>query len=445
MVAGMGRTIAAEMRRPTAISLMVVASVLAAPAAPAAARAAPGWQPALSLSASGARAGQPELAIDRRGAALVVWRQAGVGGGIEAALRLAGAEFGLPQTVANAGESPQVGFDARGEATVVWLRRGDEIGGGCSLCMEVDDRPPGGAFGIPQPIPVEGAHPQLAVDPAGDALVLVRHPGGVGKPIRAIFRPAGGAFGAPQTLAGGQTGEPHVALDRRGGAVALWSRGVHVEAAFAPRGGRFGKARFVGRGDIPQLAANPRGDALVVWRVDISPKSRVHAAFRPAGGRFGRPQTISGADAGEETQAALDRHGDGLAIWRRRGRNGGDNRVEAAFRPADGRFGRPQTLSRRAAGASRPQVAFDSHGNALAIWALEPGHDRGTLLQAAYRPAGGRFGKPRTISRAEGIGAIHLAFAPNGEALAVWEDLELHQGLIPTGARIRAAAFVPGH
>ena len=440
----MRSSLAVETRRAAlAGAALALAAVLAGLALPGPARAAAGWQAPVTLSSPGARARQPGLAVDGRGAALVVWRQAGAGGGVKAALRPAGGTFGAPQTVAGEGESPQPGFDASGAATLVWLRRGDEIDGGCTLCVEASDRPAGGVFDVPQLLPVEGAHPRLAVDPAGDAVVLVRHPGGAGKPIRAIFRPAGGAFGAPQTLAGGQTGEPHVAIDRRGRAIALWSRGVHVEAAFARRHGRFGKVRFVGHGDLPEFAANPRGDALAVWRIDISPRSRVLAAYRPAGGRFGRPRAISAPDSGEEIGAALDRRGDALAIWRRRGRNGGNNRIEAAYRPAGGRFGRPRRLSRRAAAAYAPQVAFDRRGNALAVWELEPGRGRGALLQASYRPAGGRFGKARTISRAEGVGAIHLAFAPGGEALAVWEDLELHGSLFPSGSRIRAAAFVP--
>jgi len=437
----MRRIFAAEKRRAAAVLGVVpaLASVVLGLAVPAAARAAAGWQQPLTLSAPGGRAGEPQVALDRHGVALVVWRQAG---GVQATLRRPGTDFRPPQMLGDGG-GPQVGFDADGDATVVWLRRGSEVGGGCSFCVEVSDRPAGGLFAPPEPVPVEGAHPRLAVDPAGDALVLVRYPAGSSRLIRAVFRPAGGAFGAVQKLAADQTGEPYAGLDRRGRAVAIWSRGVHVEGAFAGRGGRFGKVRFIGPGDIPELAVNARGDALAVWRLGIPPHARVLAAVRPAGGRFGKPQGISKADAGEETDGALDSRGNALAIWRRRDRVGHDNWIEAGFRPAGGRFGKPQRLSRRSAGATGAQVAFDRHGNALAVWTLSLRHDRGALLQAAYRPAGGRFHKPRTIARAEGIGAIHLAFARNGEALAVWEDLELHQGLIPSGSRIRAAAFVP--
>jgi len=430
---------AAKTRRVTAVSRVVpaVASVWVCLVVPAIAHAA-GWQPPLTLSASGDRAQEPELAFDRRGVPLVVWRQAG---DIQAVLRPPGGEFGQPQTLGD-GKAPQVAFAANGAATAVWLRNGSEIGGGCSICLEVSDRPPGGLFDPPRLIPIEGRYPRLAVDPAGDALVLVRHPGNSSKPIQATFRPAGAGFGAVRTLAGGLTSEPLGALDRRGRGVAIWSRGVHIEGAFARRGGRFGKVRYIGPGDIPQLAANARGDALAVWRLGIPPHARVLAAFRPAGARFGKPQGISKADSGEETDAALDRRGNALAIWRRRDRVGHDNWVEAAFRPAGRRFGRPRRLSRRSAGATGAQVAFDRRGNALAIWALRLRHGRGTLLQAAYRPAGGHFRKPRTISRSEDIGAIRLSFAPNGEALAAWEDFGAGSSL-GAASRIRAAAFIP--
>jgi hypothetical protein len=65
-------------------------------------------------------------------------------------------------------------------------------------------------------------------------------------------------------------------------------------------------------------------------------------------------------------------------------------------------------------------------------------------VQAAYRPAGRRFGKARTIGRAaEAAGELRVAFGPRGDALAVWEELGLESDLLPSGSRIRAAAFEP--
>jgi hypothetical protein len=431
-----------RLSRVTALALSLAGLATLGPVGGAA--AAPGWQPPVSLSAPGQNADQPRLAFDPQGDALVVWRRFGPGHGVQAASRPAGGAFGPPESISLSGGAPQVGFDAGGEAIAVWHRRSQGIGG-CSLCVEAAFRSPGGTFGPPQRVPVAGEKPRLAVDRAGNAIVLARHPGGTAKPIHSAVRPAGGPFRSGQKVAGGQTGLPQVAFDARGRATAIWSRGVHVEAAFAGRRGTFGKPRFVGPGDIPELALDRRGDALVVWRRGVFPDARVRARYRRAGRRFGRIQTLSGPDAGDETDAALDRRGNGLAIWWRRGPRGGNFRLQTAYRPAGRRFRRARTIAGKAKRIGEPQVAFDSRGNALAVWWRDLGGNRGTLVQASYRPAGRRFRKPRTIARAtEGVGSLQLAVGPRGDALAVWEDLEYGQGLTPTGSRIRAAAFAPG-
>jgi hypothetical protein len=409
---------------------------------PGAAHGAAGWQPPLTLSTTGQDAGEPALAIDRRGNALVLWRRSGPGFGIQAALRPAGAGFDPPQTISSRGADPQLGFDARGEAIAVWQGRGGP--GGCSICVEASFRPPGGVFGLPQRFPAAGGDLQLAVDLAGNALVLARHPGGFAKQIRYSFRPVGGSFGPRRELSGGLSSSPRVAFGRPGQAVAIWSRGVRIHSAFSRRRGVFGKSRRVGDGDLPSLAVDRSGNAIAIWRSGVFPKARVQVAFRPAGGSFGRPRTLAGPDAGDETDVAFDRRGNALAIWWRRNRNGGNRRVQVAFRPAGRRFGKVRTLSRPASRAAEPKVAFDRHGNALAVWRLSSRQGGGAQVQAAYRPAGRRFGKPRTIARAaEGAADLRLAFGPGGDALAAWEEFEREQPLAPTDSSIRAAAFEP--
>lgn len=420
--------------------LVGFAVVLLAAATPADAAAA--WQPPFTLSAPGQEATLPELAIDRRGNALVVWQRGDrPARGIYAAARPAGAAFGAPLEISGRGGAPDVGFDSRGEAIAVWHRHGPSPGP-CPLCVEASFRPAGGLFGLPERVPATGAQPQLAVGPRGEALVLVRHPGGIAKPIRASFRPAGGRFGGERKLGGGQTGTPRVAFDARGRAVAVWSRGVRILSAFRPRRGGFRGPHDVSGGDLPRLAVDRRGNALAVWRRGVFPKARVRVAFRPAGRRFGRARTLSGPDAGDETDVAFDRRGNALAVWWRRSPNGRNFRVQAAFRPAGSRFRKPRTIARVRRRVAEPRVAFDRRSNALVAWWAELNRNRGTWVQAAYRPAGRRFRKPRTVSRrAEGVGEIRLAFDRRGNALAVWEDLELEGFIAPTGSRIRAAVF----
>ena len=66
----------------------------------------------------------------------------------------------------------------------------------------------------------------MAIDPAGDAVAVWDRPNGSNFIVQAAARPAGGSFGAPVdlSLAGQNAFDPQVAIDPAGDAVAVWDR-----------------------------------------------------------------------------------------------------------------------------------------------------------------------------------------------------------------------------
>jgi len=187
--------------------------------------------------------------------------------------------------------------------------------------------------------------------------------GGVESYVRAREISLDGRRGAIQTLSitDDLTASPALAVDRRGGAVAVWTQAYQghrytIVAVQRAPGRRFGPRRAVGRtdrfvGGAPQVAANGRGDAAVLW-------ARAHAvqlATRGADGRFRTPQTIPAVRPvpGGVVVAA---DGSAIAVWTAQGT------VYASRRRAGHRFGRPTAPSGGGPDADGATVVMGADG-----------------------------------------------------------------------------------
>lgn len=88
-----------------------------------------------------------------------------------------------------------------------------------------------------------------------------------------------------------------------------------------------------------------------------------------------------------------------------------------AIRPKGARrFGRPQRLSARPGGAI--DLAVAANGAAIAIWGIQDG------IEFSVRPPGGRFGPPVTHGRDTDYGpaGFDVGMAADGSALITWDD-----------------------
>jgi Ca2+-binding RTX toxin-like protein len=93
--------------------------------------------------------------------------------------------------------------------------------------------------------------------------------------------------------------------------------------------------------------------------------------------------------------------------------------VQAALRPLDGPWAAPETLSGTGRNASRPRLAMDAAGNVFVGWLRFDGS--WTPGQVAYRPAGGAWEPPRSVSERSGrTHVLQLAMNRRGDALVVW-------------------------
>lgn len=159
--------------------------------------------------------------------------------------------------------------------------------------------------GVPGADPGEANGPEVAIDPAGNAVVTWWRHDGTDNVIEVSESPAGTAAWTPADEisnsdgdeAGSDLGEAsssQVAMDAAGTAYAVWLRSngatFTVEASRLPLGGGWSNPPQVispagSDAATPQIAVTPAGDATAVWQLVGAP-SFIQSSFLPAGGVY---------------------------------------------------------------------------------------------------------------------------------------------------------------
>jgi hypothetical protein len=322
---------------------------------------------------------------------------------------------------------PHVAVDGHGNTVAVW-RWYD----GSNQVIQAAHRPAGGSWGLPLTLSDAGqdaGQPQVAVNERGDAVAVWWRSDGNNTRVQAARRPAGGSWGTPVTLSAEikDAFEPQVALDRLGNAVVVWTRysetNDRVQVSRQPAHGSWSAPINLSaagqNAGAPQVAANGQGTAVAVWSRFDGSHGRVQAARRPAGGSWGTRFTLSaaGQDAGNH-QIAIDEQGNAVAVWFRG--DSSNNRVQTARQVPGGTWTSPVNLSAPGGNANEPQIEFDGQGNSVAVWTAIDGTTR--RVQTARRIVGGPWGSPLNLS-ATGRDAYspQLAVNAHGSTVAVWE------------------------
>jgi hypothetical protein len=408
-----------------AAALCALAGFAAAPA-----DAAPRWLAPTDLSAVGRDAEEPQVAVDPAGDAVAVWtRFDGAHTIVQAAIRQAGGSWvpsGNLSVPGRDAEEPEVGIDAAGNAIAVW-RRHD----GSKYIVQSATRPAGGAWQGPVDLSVAGEtakEPALAVDAAGDAVAIWARFDGLDFAVQAAAKPAGGAWQGALDLsvAGQDAKEPQVAIGPSADALAVWSRydGSRFVVQSARRlAGAWEKPLDVSvagqNAEEPQLALDPAGNAVAVWSRFDGAKDIVQAAVGSGGGgAWGLPADLSAAGQNaEEPQVAVDPAGNAVAVWTRR--SSPTDVVQSSRRPAGGSWETAVPLSVSGDSAEAPQVSLDPDGGAVAVWSRTDATPR--VIQGAERPAAGGWLPPALISVVgQSANEPQVASDSVGNAVAVW-------------------------
>jgi hypothetical protein len=168
----------------------------------------------------------------------------------------------------------------------------------------------------------------------------------------------------------------------------------------------------------PQVAFDSSGNAISVWFQSDGARNNIWAN-RFDGSSWGAAKLIETENAGDarNSQVAFDSSGNAIAVWQQ---NDGTLNNIYANRFVGTSWGDAELIETENAGDARiPHVAFDSSGNAIAVWQQSDGtHDS----IWANRFDGSSWGDAELIEIENAGDALspQVAFDSSGNAIAVW-------------------------
>jgi hypothetical protein len=370
---------------------------------------------------------------------VIAWRRFSAGKyKFQIVTRPPGGSFAAPETVAEvAGENSPAGtrvaINEAGDIVVAWSQRDP------ASALTPDPffvmatvRPAGGAFSSPKRIsPPEPKHApapsgegpteqqaryerevkewskrrltaadvQVAIDEAGEALVVWSYQDGIIRPepepviptstIQESARPAGGSFSPVATISVPdefKSDEPRVGVDATGKAFVVWRHGEEFEAVVEgttrPFGGSFAGPQPLSAGgtgvrsEIPRLAVTPAGRASVVWRHTTGFETTMQSVDIAPDGTISPIESLplSSSDVPSYPELAGNRNGDLLVVWS--GVSATNNLIRASLRGPGGAFEAPDGVSETSKEALQAAVAIDEGDSGVAAWTRPVGKDK---------------------------------------------------------------------
>jgi len=343
---------------------------------------------------------RPQVALDANGNGLAAWDQ---GDGIRqniwanrytAATGAWGTAVLIETDNVGGATAPQLGFAANGNAVAVWT-------GNLSIWSNRYTAATNswGTAAVIESGAGGAGSPQVAVAANGNAVAVWQQSDGTRDSIWANrLTAATGAWGVAALIETNDLGGAHgaqLAIDATGNATAAWvqSDGVR-DNAWASRftagtTNAWGTAVLietddVGSADLPQVAVDAGGNALVVWQQDGDASAVVTNDIwsnrYTAGSGWGAAAPMeTSAYRGAGPQVALNASGNGMAVWYQL--DGTRQNVYARRYTAGTGWGAVALAESHDGGDSvLPQLAINDGGAIMAVWEqLPPGSSRHDL------------------------------------------------------------------
>lgn len=231
---------------------------------------------------------------------------------------------------------------------------------------------------------------------------------------------------------------PRIAVDGSGNAIAVWQQTDATTERISIWANRYiadtgwETAQLLETDDTgdavgPQIALDPNGNGLAVWQQSDGTRTNIWAKHFTAGTTsWGTTDLIESDNTGDAVtpQVALDPNGNGIAVWRQF--DGTQYHIMANIYTAGAGWGTAQTIESNSGDALAPQIALDSTGNGIAVWRQADGSQ---INVWANRYAAGVWDTPRsfiptdTVTTDTGDAAVpQIALDPDGDGLVVWQQ-----------------------
>ncbi len=331
---------------------------------------------------------------------------------------------------------PQVAMDVNGNALAVWRqfdgtrdnimanRYDVNTGWGMATLIETDNT-------------VDSSSPQVAMDVNGNALAVWIQFDGTRFNIMANRYDVNTGWGMATLIETDNTGDassPQVAMDVNGNALAVWNQydGTR-DSIMANRydvNTGWGMATLIetdntGNANNPQVAIDVNGNGLAVWQQFDGTRDNIMANRYDVNTGWGMATLIETDNTGNANnpQVAIDVNGNGLAVWQQF--DGTRDNIMANRYDVNTGWGMATLIETDNAGdADDPQVAFDASGNALAVWNQFDGTEDSIMANRYDVNTGWGMATLIETDNAGGAYQSQVAFAANGNALAVWNQFD---------------------
>ena len=325
--------------------------------------------------------------------------------------------------------TPRIASDANGNALAVWHQHD-----GTRNNIWANHYTAGGTWGTPVLVETDdlgnATNPDVAIDTNGNGMAVWRQYDGFVQRIWAS-RYVSGVWTTPEkieNIANGFARNARVAFDANGNAIAVWGHFNVVDSVWTNRytaGSGWGTPELLEQDDTgnalePRIAIDSNGNAMAIWEQSTGAQADIWSN-RYSSGSWGTAVLVESNDSGdaESAQIAFDTSGDAIAVWEHR-----DATNLASIwsnRYTGGSWGSPELLESNGGQAFNPQLAIDASGNALAVWYQHDGI-RNNIWSNRYT-AGSAWGTAALIENDNSDTTSpnpQISMDANGNALAVW-------------------------
>ena len=232
----------------------------------------------------------------------------------------------------------------------------------------------------------DAGNPQVAMDGGGNAIVVFwQHEGGrINIVANRYVNGAGwGTAAAIEADGTGDTSAPQIAMDAAGNATVVWAWATasgppYTFSVWANRytaGSGWGSAGPIDSlntstpNSAPHVALDGAGNAVAVWHRPDGSWDSIWSSRYVAGIGWGAPALIEtdNTNSARDARVAFDTNGNAMAVWIQS--DGLRNNVLANRYTVGVGWGSAVLIETDNAGpAFEPRIAFDGNGNATAVW-----------------------------------------------------------------------------
>jgi hypothetical protein len=239
-----------------------------------------------------------------------------------------------------------------------------------------------------------------------------------------------------------ETGDPQIAVDAAGNALVVWDQNnafIYANRYRAATGTWDASAQLIGNNagalTIPQVAVDAQGNGICVWEGSDNIQ---YAVYNAGAGTWGAVQSLTSTTQpviNTEPAVAMDSNGNAIVVWIEWSMASDDVSIKALHYPAGGPWSSIVTLQTTTYPGSylmpQPRVAMDAQGNALAVWLHTSATDTSYHVYASrYTALNTTWDQAAAIeTNPDDASYPRLAMNPAGEAIVVWRNVTNATGL----------------